>query len=316
MPLDNVNKPLVVIIGPTAVGKTDLAIEIAESVDGEIISADSRLFYRGMDIGTAKPDKERLAKIPHHLIDISVPDVIISLADFQGLALQKIASVFSKNKVPLLVGGTGQYIRAITEGWEIPRFPPDQELRNLIQSWANSIGKIELHRKLWILDPEAARLIDPSNVRRTIRALEVIFRTGKRFSELRDRSGPRYPILMIGLKRSRAELYKRIDDRIEGMVSNGLVPEVERLLKNGYSLQLPTISAIGYKEIGEYLNSQLSLEDAKKAMKRRTRIFVRRQANWFKESDPAIHWFNMEPSPKDPIVRLIRKHSVTRNEKD
>jgi tRNA dimethylallyltransferase len=316
MPLDNVNKPLVVIIGPTAVGKTDLAIEIAESVDGEIISADSRLFYRGMDIGTAKPDKEQLAKIPHHLIDISVPDVIISLADFQGLALQKIASVFSKNKVPLLVGGTGQYIRAITEGWEIPRFPPDQELRNLIQSWANSIGKIELHRKLWILDPEAARLIDPSNVRRTIRALEVIFRTGKRFSELRDRSGPRYPILMIGLKRSRAELYKRIDDRIEGMVSNGLVPEVERLLKNGYSLQLPTISAIGYKEIGEYLNSQLSLEDAKKAMKRRTRIFVRRQANWFKESDPAIHWFNMEPSPKDPIVRLIRKHSVTRNEKD
>ena len=166
-----------------------------------------------------------------------------------------------------------------------------------------------------ILDPDAAGLIDPSNVRRTIRALEVIFRTGKRFSELRDRSGPRYPILMIGLKRPRAELYKRIDDRIEDMVSNGLVPEIERLLKKGYSLQLPTISAIGYKEIGEYLNGQLSLEDAKKAMKRRTRIFVRRQANWFKDSDPAIHWFNMEPSPKDAIVRLIRKQSVTRNEK-
>ncbi len=311
MPLDNVNKPLVVIIGPTAVGKTDLAIEIAESVDGEIISADSRLFYKGMNIGTAKPGNEQLSKIPHHLIDISDPDAIISLADFQGLALQIIASVFSKNKVPFLVGGTGQYIRAITEGWEIPRLPPDQEMRNLIQSWANSIGKVELHRKLKILDPDAAGLIDPSNVRRTIRALEVVFRTGKRFSELRDRSAPRFPILMIGLKRPRAELYKRIDDRIEEMITDGFISEVERLLKNGYSLQLPTISAIGYKEIGEYLNGQLSLEDAKIAMKRRTRIFVRRQANWFKESDSTIHWFNMDPSPKDSIVRLIKKHRRT-----
>lgn len=305
MPLTRIKNPLIVIVGPTAVGKTDLAIDLAEQLDGEIISADSRLFYRGMDIGTAKPTREQMMKVQHHLVDIANPDQIVSLAEYQKLAIEKIEEIHNKNKLPFLVGGTGQYVRALTEGWEIPHQPPNQKLRDAIQKWSNAIGGLELHHRLQLIDPIAASFIDPTNIRRTIRALEVIFGTGRKFSELRKKSGVKYSLLIIGLNRSREQLYQRIDDRIEKMITGGFLQEVKKLIKKGYMLDLPTMSAIGYKEIGEYLEGSRTLDEAILEMKRRTRIFVRRQANWFKETDPAIHWFNMEPSPKDEIFKLI-----------
>src|SRR5512144_1074790 len=187
--------PLVLIVGPTAVGKTEIAIQLAERINGEIVSADSRLFYRGMDIGTAKPSREEQARAPHHLIDIADPDEILSLAVFQQKAREAIADIHTRNKLPLLVGGTGQYIRAVTEGWNPPEVKPDDRLRNELGKMKEEKGEYWLHEKLETLDPVAAQKIDARNFRRTIRALEVILTTGKRFSEQRRQSESPYRLL-------------------------------------------------------------------------------------------------------------------------
>jgi tRNA dimethylallyltransferase len=298
--------PLVVILGPTAVGKTALAIQLAEQLDGEIVSADSRLFYRGMDIGTAKPTKEERLRVPHHLIDIANPDELYSLALFQMDANTAIHRIFERHHRPLLVGGTGQFLRSIIEGWKIPPVKPNPHLRQELHKWSTYLGPVELHAKLAVLDPEAARAIDPSNVRRTIRALEVIFSTGKRFSDQRIKGNRQYDTLLIGLTLPRNELYRRIDARIDGMIEAGFIDEVRRLLDSGYSPSLPTLTAIGYGEIVSYIQGKITLEEATILMKRRTRNFVRRQANWFKESDPEIHWFNALQDEVGKIERFIR----------
>src|SRR5919106_6534427 len=176
---------LILLVGPTAVGKTELAIQLAERLNGEIVSADSRLFYRGMDVGTAKPTAEEQARVPHHLIDIADPDEILSLAVFQQKAREVITDIHTRNKIPFLVGGTGQYIRAVTEGWNPPEVKPDARLRNELEKKKEEKGEYWLYEKLKELDPVAAEKIDPRNYRRTIRALEVIMITGKRFSEQR-----------------------------------------------------------------------------------------------------------------------------------
>lgn len=305
MSLINDKNALLVIIGPTAVGKTDIAIDIAEEVGGEIISADSRLFYRGMDIGTAKPSLSMQKNVPHHLIDIADPDQVISLAEYQRLAYEIIDRIINDHKIPILVGGTGQYVRAIVEGWRIPELPPDPNIRKALQKWADEIGGMGLYKRLLLLDPDAENFIDPTNARRTIRALEVILGTGRKFSELREKSGSRYMSFLVGLQRSRKELYQRIDARIEEMFLNGFIDEVNVLISKGYSLELPSMTAIGYKEIGDYLMERKTLTEAIMEMKKRTRIFVRRQANWFKESDQNIHWFPMVPNPKDQIINLM-----------
>lgn len=285
------NPPLILLLGPTAVGKTGIAIQLAGRIDGEIVSADSRLFYRGMDLGTAKPTRNELGRVPHHLIDIAEPDEILSLAVFQAKARQAIADIHARGRLPLLVGGTGQYIRAVTEGWRPPEVPPDERLRSALEKEKDGRGGGWLHEKLTILDPEAARRIDPRNVRRTLRALEVIFTTGRRFSEQRRRVASPYRLITIGLQRPRPELYARIDARIESMFEAGLINEVKGLLAKGYSPELPTLSAIGYRECIGVIEGRLSTEQAKVEMRRATRVFVRRQANWFKESDPDIAWF-------------------------
>ena len=183
------NKPhLILLVGPTAVGKTEIAIQLAERMDGEIVSADSRLFYRGMDIGTAKPTREEQARVHHHLIDIANPDEILSLAIFQQKAREAIADIHARGKLPLLVGGTGQYVRAVTEGWSPPEVKPDEKLRDELEKEHEEKGKDFLFERLKLLDPEAAEKIDARNVRRTIRALEVIMTTGKKFSEQRGQS--------------------------------------------------------------------------------------------------------------------------------
>src|SRR5215216_3677484 len=239
---------LILIVGPTAVGKTELAIQLAERLNGEIVSADSRLFYRGMDIGTAKPTPEEQRRVPHHLIDIANPDEILSLAIFQQKAREAIADIHTRNKIPFLVGGTGQYIRAVTEGWNPPEVQPDQRLRDELERRKEEKGVYWLYEKLKMLDPAATEKIEARNYRRTIRALEVILTTGKRFSEQRGQSESPYHLITVGLIRPRAELYERVDKRIDVMFANGFVEEVRGLLAKGYSPSLPTMSAIGYRE--------------------------------------------------------------------
>lgn len=301
--------PLILIVGPTAVGKTELAIQLAERLPsgGEIVSADSRLFYRGMDIGTAKPTPEERARVPHHLIDIANPDEILSLAVFQQKAREAIADIHIRNKIPLLVGGTGQYIRAVTEGWNPPEVEPDERLRKELERLKDEKDIYWLHEKLKDLDPPAAEKIDPRNYRRTIRALEVILTTGRRFSEQRGQSKSPYHLLTIGLTRPRPELYERVDQRIEAMFANGFLSEVKRLLAQGYSPSLPTMSAIGYRECLRVINGELNEEQAKAEIRRATRVFVRRQANWFKESDPNIKWFTIDKGVIEEIEVYIRR---------
>ncbi|HSF80694.1 MAG TPA: tRNA (adenosine(37)-N6)-dimethylallyltransferase MiaA [Anaerolineales bacterium] len=298
--------PLVVIVGPTAVGKTESAIKLAEWFDGEIVSADSRLLYCGMNIGTAKPSLQERSRVPHHLIDVSPPDQGWSLAVYKNAATQAIKDIHARNHLPFLVGGTGQYIRAIIEQWDIPIAQPNMQLRSLLEKWGHRESGERLHQRLAILDPEAAKTIDPRNLRRTVRAIEVILTTGKRFSSLRGRGPSHYNLLTIGLTRPRAELYNRIDARIQKMIDSGLIEEVKSLLDKGYASDLPTLSAIGYGEIISYLNGKSTLAEAVAQMKRRTRIFVRRQANWFKLDDPEISWYLMHPAIEDEIATRIR----------
>ena len=301
--------PLILLIGPTAVGKTELSLQLAERLNGEIVSADSRLFYRGMDIGTAKPTLEERARIPHHLIDVADPDEVWSLAVFQEKATEIIADIHARGKTPFLVGGTGQYVRAVTEGWLPPEVKSDPRLRGVLESLAEDKGIYWLHAGLGRIDPTAAEKIDARNVRRTIRALEVIFTTGKLFSQQRGQSEAPYKLLTIGLKRPREELYQRVDERIEAMFAGGLLDEVRGLLDKGYSPELPPLSAIGYRECIRVINGQMSEEQAKVEMRRVTRIFVRRQTNWFKENDPNIHWFEAGGENVIELVEeLVRRH--------
>ncbi len=299
--------PLIVLVGPTAVGKTALSLELAERIGGEIVSADSRLLYRGMDIGTAKPTPEERRRIPHHLIDVADPDEVWTVARFQDAAYAAIDAIHRRGRVPLLVGGTGQYIWAVVEGWQVPRVPPRPQLRAALEKWGETIGAEALHARLRALDPQAAARILPTNMRRTVRALEVIFSTGRRFSEQQTKKPPPYRILILGLSRPRPELHQRIDARIDAMLAAGWVEEVRALLAAGYSPDLPAMTSIGYAELAAYLRGEIPLEEAVAQIRKRTRRFVRRQANWFKETNPRIHWFRADENTLQNMMPLVRK---------
>jgi tRNA dimethylallyltransferase len=305
MPSPN-KKKLVVIVGPTAAGKTVLAIELAQALNGEIISADSRYFYRGMDIGTAKPDADQLARVKHYLIDVADIKENCSLAVYQRAVYAAMGEILSKGKLPFLVGGTGQYIRAIIEGWQIPAKAPDPELRNILEIWSQGLGAEELHKKLSVVDPVAAEQIDFRNKRRTIRALEVIFHTGRKFSDQRKRGSLDFVYKMVGLIRGRSQLYERIDKRIEEMFIRGFISEVQALLNQGYSIQDPPMSAIGYQEVIRHIEGSMDLEECIDRIKKRSHEFVRRQANWFKSTDERINWFDVSTDRKNEIITFIK----------
>lgn len=300
-----IEKPLIIIIGPTAVGKTEVSINLAEELNGEIISADSRLFYRGMNVGTAKPSSADQNHIKHFLIDVADIDETWSLALFQEAVFRIADEIRGRGNIPFMVGGTGQYVRAIIEGWCVPPQEPNSELREKIQLWGYEIGSEKIHEKLQILDPIAAEKIEPRNMRRTIRALEVIFSTGRLFSTQRDRKPIDFQYKLIGLLRDRKELYQRIDKRINCMFRDGLLEEVQTILDEGFERNLPSLSAIGYKEAIALLHGEIDQEEAIRLIKRRTRQYVRRQANWFKESDPKIQWFKMKPGVNEAIKSFI-----------
>jgi tRNA dimethylallyltransferase len=297
---------VLVIVGPTAVGKTVLALHLGQLFGGEVISADSRQIYRHMDIGTAKPTPQERALVPHHLIDVVDPDQELTLAHYRRLATEAIHEVWARGKLPMLVGGTGLYIRALTEGWTVPEVPPNPDLRARLEAEAARLGAEALHAALARVDPLAAQRIDPRNVRRVIRALEVYEATGRPISAQQRRSAPAWRLLFIGLTRPRPELYARIDARVEEMLARGLEREVRWLLAQGYGAHLPAMSGLGYRQMIQYLQGEVTLDEAVALIKRHTRRFVRQQYNWFRLDDPRIHWYDLSTGPLAQVESTVR----------
>ncbi len=297
---------VIAIVGPTAVGKSDLALHLAQSCGGEIVSADSRQVYRYMDIGTAKPTPQAQSAIPHHLIDVVDPDDAFTLAIYQSMANDAIGNIHRRGRLAFLVGGSGLYVQAVTSGFRIPHVAPDAELRLKLQGKAAQEGSEALYEELKLVDPVAAEKIDLRNVRRVIRALEVFRTTGVPFSQMQGNAPP-FHTLVIGLTTAREDLYNRIDSRVERMLEQGLVHEVERLLERGYSLDLSSMSGIGYRHIGQYLQGETGLEEAILQMKHDTHRFARHQYAWFRLSDIRIHWFDVEKVSDKEILELVAR---------
>ncbi len=291
--------PLIVILGATASGKTGLALQFATALNGEIIGADSRQIYRGMDIGTAKPDVQQRRSVQHHLIDIADPDENPGLAEIQRLANAAIADIQRRGRVPLLVGGTGQYLSAIVEGWRIPVVPPNMALRAELEAFAAEQGRAALHRRLASVDPVVAARTHPNNLHRVVRSLEVWYETGQPISEMQQRQPPPWDILQIGLQLERSALHQRADRRLEAMIDAGFVEEVRALLQAGYSRDLPSMSGLGYRELAAHLLDDLPLDEAIQSAIYATHDFIRRQLTWFRGHDSGIRWHdsaNLQPA--------------------
>lgn len=290
--LDSKQK-LLVIIGPTAVGKTKLSIELAKRYNGEIISGDSMQIYRGMDIGTAKIKVEEMEGIPHHLIDIKEPDESFSVAEFQELVRAKISEITSRGKLPIIVGGTGLYIQAVIYDYQFSEAPADEKFRLQLEDRAKEIGNEALHHELTQIDPESAGQIHPNNVRRVIRALEIYHCTGKIMSEYQNNQQPDllYETALIGLTMEREKLYERINTRVEMMMSEGLLEEVSSLHKQGLR-ECQSIQAIGYKEIYDFLDERVSLEESLENLKQNSRRYAKRQLTWFRNK-MEVKWYDM-----------------------
>lgn len=283
-------RKLIAIVGPTAAGKTELAIEVALRLDGEVVNADSRQVYRGMDIGTGKPTAEQRSVVPHHLFDIIDPDERFSLADYRDRALSVIEDVWERGELPLLVGGTGQYVWSVLEGWNVPHVPPDESLRRQLEERAEGIGRDALWQELAAVDPDAAAKIHPQNVRRVVRALEVYERLGRSISACQTRRSLDCETVIIGLTCEREALYDRIDRRVDAMIEAGWVEEVRGLRAKGYGPDLPSMSSIGYREIGRYLDEEMTFAEAAARIKTENHRLVRHQYAWFKQTDERIRW--------------------------
>ena len=299
---------LLVILGPTAVGKTALSLELAAELGGEIISADSMQVYRGMDIGTAKASQAERAKIIHHMLDVVEPNEPYNVADYVNQAEQVLLGLKDQGIVPILSGGTGLYIDALLKGFLFPDASADEEIRARLEAQA-AIDPRSLYERLQEIDPSSAKKLHPNDLRRIIRALEVYERTGEAISSLQRKvqeSERPYRALYIGLCRNREELYARVDRRVDIMLQEGLIEEVDRLLK-AYPDQPTALQALGYKEIAYYLQNQMTLPEAVELLKRDTRRYAKRQMSWFKRNKD-IHWFNSSEMPHEVIKEQI--HSL------
>ncbi|MBM3940061.1 MAG: tRNA (adenosine(37)-N6)-dimethylallyltransferase MiaA [SAR202 cluster bacterium] len=281
---------VIFIVGATASGKTAASLDLAERVPVEIVNADSRQVYRRMDIGTAKPTAAQRAAVPHHLIDIVDPDESYSLATFLEQARGVIADIAGRGKTPVVVGGTGQYVWGLAEGWTVPVVPPDAAFRAELEGEAAAHGWQRLHERLRAVDAEAAASIDGRNVRRVIRALEVWHVTGKRFSAQRRKVPPPFTPRIHGMWVPRGELYARIDARVDAMMATGFLDEVRRLLGMGYGSKLPSMSSAGYRELAAHLRGDLTLDEAVRRTKIATHSLARRQHTWFRRDDERIEW--------------------------
>ncbi|GIP41557.1 tRNA dimethylallyltransferase [Paenibacillus sp. J45TS6] len=289
------NKPkLLVLVGPTAVGKTKMSIELAKTFNAEIISGDSMQVYRQMDIGTAKIKPEEMNGIPHHLIDIHEPDYPYSVAEFQENCRHLIEDIHARGKLPFIVGGTGLYVESVCYNFQFSEVGSDEEFRKEQFDYADVHGPEKLHEKLREIDPPSAERLHPNDVRRVIRSLEIYHMTGMRQSDqlaAQKKESP-YDLCIVGLTMDRQMLYKRIEDRIDEMMEEGLVQEVAALLDHGVGPGCISMQGLGYKEIASYLRGEVPLETAVSELKRDTRRFAKRQLSWFRHMKD-IHWVDM-----------------------
>lgn len=291
-------KRLLIIAGPTAVGKTDMGIILADKLNGEIISADSMQIYKNMDIGTAKPSLEERKGVIHHLIDIINPDENFSVAEFQRLAKGIIDDLISNKKLPIIVGGTGLYINSLIYDMDFTQSVSNRRLREILQEEAENMGNEYIHNKLKEIDPGLADRIHPNNIRRVIRAIEVYHETGDKIGDFSKDIvlSDEYEFFLAGLTRERRELYDRINTRVDIMIEQGLIEEVRNLLNLGYSKDLVSFKGLGYKEIIEYLESNYDLNEAIRILKRNTRRYAKRQLTWFRRY-AGINWYNVSDYP-------------------
>ena len=296
-------RPLLVVAGPTAVGKTAVAAAVARDLGAEIVCADSRTVYRGLEIGTAKPSRADRAAVPHHLLDVAPPDEVFTAADYQRLARAAIAGIRLRGRVPILLGGTGLYIRAVVDGLAIPAVAPDWTLRARLQDEERSGGEGTLHRRLAAADPSAAAAIHPRNLRRVIRALEILELAGGRRAAPRA-DAPERSAVMVALTMDRRRLHERIDRRIDEMLAAGLADEVRRLLAAGYAPSLPALQGLGYKELVPYVRGECGLPEAVARLRRNTRRYAKRQWTWFR-SDARYRWVDVDDDAPAVVARKI-----------
>ncbi len=294
--------PVVAIMGPTASGKSSLALALAERLGGEIVSADSAQVYRGLDVGTAKPSAEDRARVPHHLLDLRDPDQGFSLAEFLSLAGPALEDLHARGRLPLLVGGTGLYLRALLEGYTLVEVPPDPELRRALEARETPSLLADLQAR----DPETAGKVDPRNRRRLIRALEVCIQTGRAFSEVSRRVPPDHPRLKLGLRVPREVLAERIDRRLEAMVAGGWVEEVRRLAEKGWGPCLRHLRILGYREILDVVEGSRPLQEALEDIRLATRRYARRQETWLR-AEPGLEWIDFQPALLQAAEERIRR---------
>ncbi len=279
--LESAKKPLVVVIGPTASGKTGVSLKVAEAIDGEIISADSKQIYRGMEIATDTIMPEERRGIPHHMLGIADPDEVITLADYRKAVLQKIEEIHKRKRVPIIVGGTGLYISSIIERYEMRDIPPNQELRTELEKEAEEKGKESVHEKLKKLNPEAAEKIHPNNLRYVIRAIET--ETAKEDVREPAQKPPQFDTFFIATEWPREKLYERINERVGTQVERGVLEEVKKLLDKGYGEKLPSMSALGVKEYIPYFKGEMPLEKGIETLQKNTRNYAKRQMTWWRK---------------------------------
>lgn len=284
-------KPLVVVLGPTASGKTALSLRIAKMFHGEIISADSRQIYKYMDIGTDKLLPAQQNGIPHHLIDELEPNQEFTVADFKRAAIKSIEEILRRRHLPILAGGTGLYLNTVLQNYQIPRVPPQHDLRFQLQKFYEQYGAAELFKLLQEKDPEAAARIHPNNVRYVIRALEI--NIAGNTPKVDEKAEPLYEVFSIGIEWPREILYERIEMRVDELINKGLLNEVKTLLMKGYDEKIPAMTSIGYQELIEYIRGKCSMEEAVTEIKKNTRNYAKRQLTWFRHYQN-VHWVKGE----------------------
>lgn len=297
---------LIIIAGPTGVGKTEISLELAERTGGEIISCDSMQIYEGMDIGSAKADEEERRRVVHHMIDVVTPFDPFTVSDYKEAAEKAIDEILSRGKVPIMVGGTGLYIDAVIKDLSFTEGGNDQKYREAMEVLARTEGNEEVHRMLASVDPEAAEKIHPNNLKRVIRALEVQHVTGKPFSSFKDtgRLNPKYDVHYFYLNKNRKDLYEGIDRRVEIMMDMGLLDEIRRLKASGLDESYVSMKGIGYKEMLSYLDGECSLEEAKDLVKQRSRNYAKRQLTWFRHNEYATELSKDQYSDEEILIIL------------
>ncbi|WKZ70704.1 MAG: tRNA (adenosine(37)-N6)-dimethylallyltransferase MiaA [Melioribacteraceae bacterium] len=301
---------VIVIVGPTCSGKTSLAVNLAKELDTEIISADSRQIFKYLTIGTAKPNLLELSQVKHHFIDFLYPDEDYNVGLYERDATKIIGSLAASNKIPIIVGGSGLYIKAVIDG--IVDVDSDDELREELKQIREEFGNEFLYNELKKIDPSAAETMLPSNWKRVIRAIEVFKLTGKSILEIHNKETKtnNYNFLQFGLNWPRQILYKNIEARVDQMIENGLVDEVKSILEMNYSKKLNSLNTVGYKEIISYLDNEISLERAVELIKRNTRRYAKRQLTWFRK-DERIKWFDLESFEEIEIIKNKILKSIT-----